>query len=116
MGAYNVSLYMLRCRYEGQSSTSAVPPLCLISPSREKIYPCGLQYSGPKDNKSNCNTDLNTCCSRAQGPDRGDWYFPNGNRLPIYSYIVISVLSEERSPQRVFVYYIGNGGTSGISL
>ena len=30
-----------------------------------------------------CITDLSTCCSVPQGPThRGDWYFPNGNRLP----------------------------------
>ena len=28
-----------------------------------------------------CHTDLNTCCSRTQGADRGDWYSPNGSRL-----------------------------------
>ena len=29
-----------------------------------------------------CRTDLSTCCSSGQGIHRGDWYFPNGNRLP----------------------------------
>ena len=29
-----------------------------------------------------CHTDLGTCCSGAEGPHRGDWYFPNGTRLP----------------------------------
>ena len=29
-----------------------------------------------------CITDLNTCCSGAQGQHRGDWYFPDGSRLP----------------------------------
>ena len=29
-----------------------------------------------------CHTDLDTCCSGAQGAHRGDWYFPNGDRLP----------------------------------
>ena len=29
-----------------------------------------------------CHTDLDTCCSSAQGSHRGDWYFPNGDRLP----------------------------------
>ena len=29
-----------------------------------------------------CHTDLNTCCSGEQGPHRGDWYFPDGERLP----------------------------------
>ena len=28
-----------------------------------------------------CHTDLSTCCTGPQGPHRGDWYFPNGNRL-----------------------------------
>ena len=28
-----------------------------------------------------CHTDLNTCCSSAQGADRGDWNFPTGGRL-----------------------------------
>ena len=34
-------------------------------------------------NKIQCYTDLYTCCSGAQGPDRGDWYFPNGTKLPL---------------------------------
>ena len=29
-----------------------------------------------------CVTDLGTCCSGAQGSHRGDWYFPDGTRLP----------------------------------
>ena len=29
-----------------------------------------------------CHTDLGTCCSSADGSHRGDWYFPNGTRLP----------------------------------
>ena len=29
-----------------------------------------------------CHTDLSTCCRGSDGPDRGDWYFPNGDRLP----------------------------------
>ena len=29
-----------------------------------------------------CITDLSTCCTSGGGPHRGDWYFPNGTRLP----------------------------------
>ena len=29
-----------------------------------------------------CHTDLSTCCSSVDGSHRGDWYFPNGTRLP----------------------------------
>ena len=31
-----------------------------------------------------CITDLSTCCSGAQGNHCGDWYFPDGTRLPRY--------------------------------
>ena len=66
--------------------------------------------------KVQCYTDLTTCCSDAQGPDRGDWYFPNGNRLPFYNYnnVPVPALYESRGPQRVIVLRIGDGGTSGI--
>ena len=29
-----------------------------------------------------CHTDLTTCCRKKAGPDRGNWFFPNGNSLP----------------------------------
>ena len=29
-----------------------------------------------------CITDLTTCCRGADGPHRGDWYFPDGTQLP----------------------------------
>ena len=29
-----------------------------------------------------CHTDLSTCCTSSWGAHRGDWYFPNGDRLP----------------------------------
>ena len=39
-------------------------------------------YDGSGSNSVRCHTDLSTCCSGAQGVHRGDWYFPNGTRLP----------------------------------
>ena len=30
-----------------------------------------------------CHTDLTTCCSGSDGVHRGDWYFPDGTRLPV---------------------------------
>ena len=56
-----------------------------------------------------CHTDLQTCCSRDQGPDRGDWYFPNGNRL-----LFSGDMSERRTAQRVVLRYSGSDGISGI--
>ena len=32
-----------------------------------------------------CHTDLSICCSDGQGSHRGDWYFPDGSRLPFPS-------------------------------
>ena len=58
-----------------------------------------------------CHTDLLTCCSGYQGPDRGDWYFPNGSRLPFSSSIDVY---EGRDDQVVRLFYASNGGTSGI--
>ena len=43
-----------------------------------------------------CITDLGTCCSGTDGPYRGDWYFPNGTRLPFPTFIF-----ESRGSQRV---------------
>ena len=45
-----------------------------------------------------CRTDLSTCCYGGYGPDRGDWYFPNGDRLPFPGN---HPLVERRSFQRV---------------
>ena len=56
-----------------------------------------------------CHTDLHTCCSGAQGPDRGDWFFPAGNRLPFSGDVY-----EGRGAQVVVLQYTGSGGTSGI--
>lgn len=47
-----------------------------------------------------CNTDLETCCSRDQGPHRGDWYPPNSEeRLPFSN--PIEPIFEQRSDQKV---------------
>ena len=43
-----------------------------------------------------CITDLEACCSGTDGAHRGDWYFPNGTRLPFTGDIY-----ESRGVQRV---------------
>ena len=59
-----------------------------------------------------CHTDLEGCCSGAQGPDRGDWYFPNGDRLQFSS--SSDDIYEFRRAQRVDLQRRNNGDTSGI--
>ena len=46
-----------------------------------------------------CHTDLSTCCSTMQGPDRGDWDYPDRSRVPFES--AGKVIFERREPQRV---------------
>ena len=46
-----------------------------------------------------CHTDLDTCCKGQQGLHRGDWYFPNGNRLLFF--IDYGDIYEHRDAQRV---------------
>ena len=45
-----------------------------------------------------CVTDLGTCCSSTEGSHRGDWYFPNGDRLPFSGG---GDIYEQREAQRV---------------
>ena len=73
-----------------------------------------LNTVGTKNsNNVQCHTNLNTCCSNMQGADRGDWYFPNGDKLPFLNNDNI-VLSEGRGSQQVNLYYRSDGGISGI--
>ena len=45
-----------------------------------------------------CHTDLTTCCGGPQGWHRGDWYFPDGTRLPFSG---SGDIFEGRTAQRV---------------
>jgi len=40
-----------------------------------------LVGTAPNDSVK-CCTDLSTCCAGESRPDHGDWYFPNGTKLP----------------------------------
>ena len=44
----------------------------------------GTDNSDP-GNTVRCNTDLNPCCTSSQGVHLGDWYFPNGDEVPLPS-------------------------------
>ena len=58
-------------------------------------------YNYRSGNKSvQCHTDLATCCSHTEGIHRGDWYFPNGYRLP---FPIGGNIYEARLAQRVYL-------------
>ena len=63
-------------------------------------------------NEVMCHTDLSTCCRGGDDPDRGDWYFPNGDRLPFPG--SRHPLVESRLHQRVELYR-GDGSGSAPS-
>ena len=56
-----------------------------------------------------CHTDLGTCCSGRQGSHRGEWYFPDGTRLPFSG-----VMYEGRGAQRVDLRRTTATGPTGI--
>ena len=68
---------------------------------------------GDGSNCVQCHTDLITCCSEDQGLDRGDWYFPKGNRLPFAHNITTNGVFESREAQRVDLHVRGSP-TDGI--
>ena len=59
-----------------------------------------------------CHTDLGTCCSGPQGIHRGDWYFPNGTRLPFSGDMYEAY--EARGAQRVELRRTTATGPTGI--
>ena len=56
-----------------------------------------------------CITDLSTCCSGGQGSHRGDWYFPDGNRVIFAS--DSGDIYETREAQRVDIRRRNNGNS-----
>ena len=60
------------------------------------------RYSSGSDSDTvQCITDLYSCCSGYQGQHRGDWYFPDGTRLPIPASHQTLPIDEIRGEMRV---------------
>jgi len=59
-----------------------------------------------------CHTNLSTCCTSVQGDDRGDWYFPNGNKLQFKG--DGGIIYESRGEKVVYLRRRNNRDTSGI--
>ena len=45
-----------------------------------------------------CRTDLTTCCGNVHGRHRGDWFFPDGSRVPFF-FVDNFDISELRAPE-----------------
>ena len=69
----------------------------------------GHDISG--DNIVQCHTDLRTCCNRKNGIHRGDWYFPNGNRLAFHG---ANDIHQHRDSNRVDLCRTSSTSPSGM--
>ena len=78
----NVLLYLLSALVEVHSQTA--PYVSFMGTNLTNHSYVDLTLVGSAENGSEsvqCHTDLGSCCSRAHGDDRGDWYFPKGHSL-----------------------------------
>ena len=55
----------------------------LLNHSYVNLYSVGRPDDPNFSHDIVCHTDLATCCSSRDGSHHGDWYFPNGTRLPL---------------------------------
>ena len=70
-------------------------------------------YISDGSNSVQCHTDLRTCCSSAQDIRRGDWYFPDGTRLPLFTAYRIP-FGETRTAQKVDIRRDNSSAQTGI--
>ena len=92
-----VVISLLWCLVEVNSQT--FPYVSFLGQTLANHSYVNFSLVGPLSNGSDsvqCHTDLTTCCSGSQGIHRGDWYFPNGDRLQFVYYIY-----QSRKNQRV---------------
>ena len=74
-----------------------VPYVSFINKTLANHSYVDLSQVGNADSGSDsvqCITDLMTCCSMSQGVHRGDWYFPDGDRLEFSNDIYESRVSQ----------------------
>ena len=106
--AVSVLLILLWSLVEVHSQTAPYVSFMGETLPNHSYVDLSLVGSYSSGNEVECHTDLSTCCSGGAGPDRGDWYFPNGDRLPFpYSR---HPLVERRLDQRV---ELSRGAVSG---
>ena len=60
----------------------------------------GLPFMDSSEYAVECHTNLTTCCSMREGGHRGDWYFPDGSKLPIAGG---GDIFEHRTVQQVYI-------------
>ena len=69
-----------------------------------------LSLVGDTSDNVQCHTDLETCCTGSDGSHRGDWYFPDGDRLQF-----LDDIHEQRVGQGVWLRR-RNSATSPVGI
>ena len=76
-----------------------------------------------RNNAVQCHTDLSTCCNTHRLSPRGDWFFPNGTRLPFYNesgdikeslltrVVRIRRINNANGPSGIYRCFIGTNAT-----
>ena len=105
--AVSVLLFLLWSLVEVHSQTAYLTFMGETLPNHSYVDLSLVGGLGSRDEVV-CHTDLSTCCHGGAGPDRGDWYFPNGIRLPFPGN---HPLVEKRLSQRVELHQ-GAGSVS----
>ena len=81
------TICLLGCLVEEVHSQQTFPyvSFSLMGPALANHSYVDLSTVGSANDSSDgvvCHSDLSTCCSGPQSIHRGDWYFPDGDRLP----------------------------------
>ena len=104
---------MLFCWSVGEVCSQTFPYVSFLGQTLANHSYVDLSLVGTSGSDSvKCHTDLTTCCSGGQGSNRGDWYFPNGNRLPFSG---SGDIFEHRVAQRVDLRH-WNNATSPVGI
>ena len=103
MAVSHCLLLMLLCWSVGEVYCQTFPRLSFMSQTLANHSYVDLSQVGRPDigdgEGVQCITDLATCCTGSDGHHRGDWYFPDGTRLP-FAYLDVDTF-ETRVSQRV---------------
>ena len=83
--AMSVLLFLLWSLVEVHSQTPPAPYLTFMGETLPDHSYVNLSALGDIDNEDDhvvCHTDLTSCCGGDGRPNRGYWFFPNGDELP----------------------------------
>lgn len=76
-------LVNLLCSIVVVANTQTIPYLSFLGNNLSNHSYVDFSTVGDENNSIQCHTDLVTCCNSDQGTDRGDWFYPSGERVSI---------------------------------